>query len=770
MTGRASCASLFFAFCTLRALGCDKLAHRENGKKMRWYFIFFFVSGFCSILYEVVWLRLAMAQFGVTTALVSMVLSAFMIGLGLGSWGSGYLIRRCEDRISFPPLRLYAMTELLIGISALTVPFQLLLGRQLLQRAMGPIFSSSAGHYLSSGAWVAVTLVPWCACMGATFPFAMLAIRNSFGPQSDRSFSYLYLANLLGAVAGATLPLLLIELFGFHRTLYAGAALNFSLASCAFGLTLMHLPAGRMQSIRAPASRIAPAAGGRDNRLLWILFGTGLTSMGAEVIWIRLYTPSVSTVVYAFAAILAMYLAATYLGSWLYRRKSRVQGFIGGLVWAVLGLSLMLPFASVDPRLPFPALLRVVLGVVPFSAMAGFVTPMIVDLYSLGDPGLAGRAYAINIIGCVIGPLVSGFVLLPMVGERWALGLFAFPWFVLGLFGGPFQWGKLSRSSVGCAILAAATLLLAVFAEGFEEQFVPRKVLRDSTATVIATGSGHGKRLLINGMGITTLTPVTKMMAHLPLAFLPRPPANALIVCFGMGTSHRSALSWHIQSTAVELVPSVPALFPFFHPDGPVGLDSPLSHVVTDDGRSYLERAPEKYDVIVIDPPPPIGAAASSLLYSKEFYAIASQRLRPGGILQQWLPGGDAATQASVVRALEESFPYVRAFHSIERVGYHLLASMSPIPAATAAQLAERLPPDAAHDLMEWGPAATPEAQFQSVLEQEVPVATILQEDSKAPALQDDRPVNEYFLIRRLLAPGYLKKVPQRLLGWTGPS
>jgi spermidine synthase len=320
-------------------------------------------------------------------------------------------------------------------------------------------------------------------------------------------------------------------------------------------------------------------------------------------------------------------------------------------------------------------------------------------------------------------------------------------------------------------MLAVSALVLAVFTEGFEEQFKPREVLRDNTATVIATGSGHGKRLLINGVGITSLTPITKMMAHLPLAFLSHRPTNALIICFGMGTSHRSALSWHIQSTAVELVPSVPALFSFFHPDGPVGLDSSLSHVVIDDGRLYLERTQEKYDVIVIDPPPPIGAAASSLLYSKEFYAIAKQRLQPGGILQQWLPGGgDAATQASVVRALVESFPCVRALGSIEHAGYHFLASMSPIPFATAAQLAQRLPPDASHDLMEWGPTATPEAQFQSVLDLEVPVASILQEDPKAPALQDDRPVNEYFLIRWLSTPGRWKKVPQRLLGWAGSS
>jgi predicted membrane-bound spermidine synthase len=54
---------------------------------LRWFFFFFFVSGFCSILYELIWLRLAMAQFGVTSALVSIVLSMFMAGLGAGIMG-----------------------------------------------------------------------------------------------------------------------------------------------------------------------------------------------------------------------------------------------------------------------------------------------------------------------------------------------------------------------------------------------------------------------------------------------------------------------------------------------------------------------------------------------------------------------------------------------------------------------------------------------------------------------------------------------------------
>src|SRR5271167_3378670 len=101
---------------------------------MNFLFVFFFVSGFCSILYEIVWLRLSMAQFGVTSALVSIVLSSFMAGLGLGSWGSGYLIRRIGHLMRFPRLYLYAVAELLIAVSAVLVPQQLAWGRTLLVR------------------------------------------------------------------------------------------------------------------------------------------------------------------------------------------------------------------------------------------------------------------------------------------------------------------------------------------------------------------------------------------------------------------------------------------------------------------------------------------------------------------------------------------------------------------------------------------------------------------------------------------------------------
>ena len=159
----------------------------------------------------------------------------------------------------------------------------------------------------------------------------------------------------------------------------------------------------------------------------------------------------------------------------------------------------------------------------------------------------------------------------------------------------------------------------------------------------------------------------------------------------------------------------------------------------------------DRYDVIAVDPPPPVEASASSLLYSKEFYAVARPRLEPGGVLQQWLPQGDAPILASVAKALKESFPHVRVFGSLEGWGYHFLASESALPPLTAAALAARMPPRAASDLLEWGPASDPEAQFTAVVSREISLDELIRQAPSTPALQDDRPVNEYYLLRRSL-------------------
>src|SRR5438132_138661 len=621
---------------------------------MAWYFGFFVISGFCSLVYEVVWLRLAMAGFGVTTPFVSIVLSVFMAGLALGSWAAGRLTRWLG---AVPPrraLRLYAAVEAVIGVSGIAVPGELGWGRAWLgERAVA---WDSSTYYLASGAWIALTLLPYCIAMGATFPLAMAAMRSLFGERAKQSFSYLYVANVLGATAGTIgSALVLIELFGFRGTLLVAASLNGLLAASALALSF-GLPANAPLAPGATARRdriAAPAAPTDRTAALACLFLTGLISMGLEVVWIRQFTPYLGTVVYTFAGILGVYLVATLVGSRLYRsvqgRGDAQSSAWAASIWMLFGLSALRPMATTDPRVPLPGEICLVLGIAPFCIGAGFVTPMLVDRRAGSDPDRAGRAYAVNVIGCILGPLLAGFWLLPWLGERWSLVALSLPLFALGLV----------------AVIAPQRLV--------------------------------------------------------PVAVLDRVRAATL---FGAALIASVIL--------LPLSRSFETQFP--------------------DAQVRRDRSADQYDVITIDPPPPPTAAGSSLLHSREFYAVAKRRLRSDGILQQWVPSRDPQTIASMTRALTESFPYVRAFNSVEGWGAHFLARMTPIDLPSAAVLASRVPERARADMIEWGPGATPEAQLGRMLDHELVPSQLMAPAPDVPTLSHDRPYNEYFFLRWYLA------------------
>jgi spermidine synthase len=179
--------------------GSGPVASVKSGRRVprrSWFALFFLLSGACALIYEVVWLRLAMAAFGVTTPLVSIVLSVFMAGLGLGSWGAGRLTRRLEER--WPSgrfLLLYGLTELAIGAGGLVVPLELDWGRRTLQSFGAGAPWASGSHYLGAGVLVTLALLPFCAAMGATFPLAMAALRRWHRPKKGAdatgTFSYL---------------------------------------------------------------------------------------------------------------------------------------------------------------------------------------------------------------------------------------------------------------------------------------------------------------------------------------------------------------------------------------------------------------------------------------------------------------------------------------------------------------------------------------------------------------------------------------------------
>jgi hypothetical protein len=91
-----------------------------------------------------------------------------------------------------------------------------------------------------------------------------------------------------------------------------------------------------------------------------------------------------------------------------------------------------------------------------------------------------------------------------------------------------------------------------------------------------------------------------------------------------------------------------------------------------------------------------------------------------------------------VTRAIRDSFPHVRAFHYQQGglSGFHFLASMQPIPIASGAVLASRLPPSAVTDFLEWGPERTAERPFDWILAGEKPVSALIALAPSVPAVQ----------------------------------
>jgi spermidine synthase len=730
-------------------------------------FLLFFVSGFCGLVYQVIWTRLAFASFGILTPVLSVVLSVFMAGLSIGAWAGGCSIRTLVRRTGLSAAVFYAGVELVIGLSAFAVPRLFVWS----ERWLSTSGEMASGRYLVlSALLLAGSLLPWCLCMGATFPLMMAWVRER-DPGQATSFSYLYLANVLGAMCGALLTaVLLVEVLGFRKTLWLAAAGNFAVAAVGCGLGWKQrnsagLPLGEAEAVvNGPALR-------QDchppNRLTCgILFCTGFCAMAMEVVWMRAFTPVLKTQVYSYALIVFAYLGATAFGSLIYRRDLRrhsrhsTPALIAGLT-----VALLLPVIVNDPRFVGSSYfieqgiggglgaVLVLASICPLCAILGYLTPSLIDDWAGGRPAEAGKAYALNILGCILGPLFASYVLLPAMTERHALILLGLPFLVLLALCGKLltRWQRLGA----CVAVGAALTWSLKFTRDFEALLVNQRgngsVRRDYAASVISCGEGRNKHLLVNGIGMTRLTPITKFMVHLPLAFHRGQPESALIVCFGMGTTYRSALSWDIETTTVELVPGVANAFGFYHADAARFLRHPKGRIVIDDGRRYLGRTDQKFDVIVIDPPPPVEAAGSSLLYSREFYELARLHLQTNGILAAWFPEGELPVKQAVLRSVWESFPYVRCFGSVEGWGWglHILASAEPIENRTAAQLVARMPAAARSDLAEWFPSPDLSGPLELVLAREKPVEAILNRDPKIQ-ITDDWPFNEYFLLREL--------------------
>ena len=719
-------------------------------------FLLFFLSGFASLIYQVVWTRMAFAAFGIITPVLSVVLSVFMLGLAVGSLAGGWLVAPLVRKTGISAAIFYGSAEFLIGVGAFAVPHLFSLSARLLLPT-GEM--NSLIYLLFSAAALAISIFPWCVCMGTTFPFMMAYVRER-DPQNAKSFSFLYLANVLGAMAGTfTTAFLFIELFGLHGALEIAAAANFTIAAVSAFLGTAHRGKLEIDARTNPTSSSAPTPI-RVPFIKLILFSTGFISMAMEVVWTRSFTIVLKTQVYSFASIIFSYLVATCLGSLLYRRHLRRKYSVPfGSLFCLLAIAAFLPVIINDSRVIHQttgyvfepqSIFFVLASICPLCGLLGYLTPRLIDDYSAGSPRKAGEAYAINILGCILGPLVAGYLLLPWMSDRRALVWLALPLIAFWLLN--VQSQPRPRRLIGGLVVAATSIWAAFFSQDFEaaaRRYLPNSVVRrDYVASVISYGTlRERKSLLVNGFGMTNLTPITKFMAHVPIALRNGRPKSILVICFGMGTTYRSCLSWNIDTTAVELVPSVVKAFGFYHADADRVLANPHGHIVVDDGRRYLNRCDQKFDIIIVDPPPPVEAAGSSLLFSREFYELAKQHLNDGGILQMWNPSSTSLTNDAIIRSMYESFHFVRFYHSCEGWGLHMLASTQPIPQPDAAQMAAKMPASARADLLEWTDTNNVPAYLSLVVNDPYPV--ILNTD---PSIQvtDDHPFNEYFILRKL--------------------
>jgi len=719
-------------------------------------FALFVLSGFCGLVYQIVWLRLAFRSFGIATPVLSVVVSVFMLGLALGSWGAGRYIASRVRRGRVSPIYLYAAAEALVGISALLVPVMFDAGQRSLLLA-GEI--DSLAYFAYSALILAATLLPACIAMGTTFPL-MLAFIRGVGITDENRFSFLYLGNVLGASLGAAItPLILVESFGFRGTLMLGAIINVCIAIVSLWIGARHpvraavAEADSQLTANRPRTPSTASQGEPAQLPLIILFVTGFSSMGMEVVWTRAFTPVLGTYVYSFAGLLFVYLWATWLGSWWYRRHVARNAVVStAKLVALLAIASLLPIVANDARFGWHRVAVALVSIFPFCALLGYLTPGLIDRYSRDDPQRAGKAYAINVIGCVLGPLVAGYLLLPAIGARFGLVVLAVPFIFLflRLWSSPslsHRWRVLAATSTAALLVLSTSIVI-----GYEDAppGIRAEIRRDHTATVASYGEGLEKELRVNGIGITTQTPLTKLMAHLPLAFHGHARSIA-VICFGMGTTYRSALTWGVNTTAVDLARSVPESFPYYFEDAAALMTHPQGRIVIDDGRRFLHRNRDTFDIITIDPPPPVEAAGSSLLYSTEFYDLVKTRLNSGGLLQQWTPPGEPLIENAIARALADSFPHVAAFRSFDGRGTHFTASMTPWAVPTAAEFVARLPEAARRDMVEWNTGELRDVQTfaATVLKGQVAIEQLLTADP-AVVITDDRPFNEYYLLRRL--------------------
>jgi spermidine synthase len=739
----------------------------------------FVLSGAAGLIYQVVWSRQLVLLYGNTTEAIGTIVAAFMAGLGLGGLAGGLISPRLRR-----PLRVYGAVELTVGAAALLVP----LGFQLIEGVYRSAYdTTSPGQLTLVRLLLAMaTVTPVTFLMGLTLPLLtrhMVTSMRTAGAHMGR----LYSANTFGAMAGTLLSgLLLIELLGLSATTHVAVGLNLVAGTVAL------LVAARTRVARTVETTVVDAPEQRaPNRALRVLlyaatFVSGFVALSLELLWTRMLAEGTGSRIYIFVVILTIYLLGIASGGAAYRRasspkrdtpKTLALAFLGVAVSSLLTV----PVATL--WLPTASLTRAIM-LLPATVCMGYAFPLTARLLTRkpthGSRSI-GVLYAWNTLGSILGSLAAAFVLAGTLGTNGSILVVGAADALIALL--LLLAGVTSLRAVPLRIVAVAGVLVMVppllvatgspvLLTATEHRLattgLPLHHTEDRIATVDAVGGPPSRRrLYVTGTAMTTLSVDTKLMAYVPK--LLRPDANSFLdICFGMGTTFRSALLLGMHVDAVDLSPSVPLQMPTFYPDAEQFLHSPNARVITADGRNYVRLSSRQYDVISVDPPPPIDSAGTVVLYTKEFYADAHARLRPGGLMLQWLYFGvDLEQLRGHLRTFRSAFPHMLVLTSPRHGGLYMLGSDAPItwddPAV--ARLFES--PQATADLSDAPDyQSLPKRPWPSILDgmrwlQDGDVDRFVRD---APMITDDRPLTEYDLLHLLFSAGNHHNVTEKML------
>ncbi|MDE2423119.1 MAG: fused MFS/spermidine synthase [Betaproteobacteria bacterium] len=608
-------------------------------------------SGFLALVYEVLWMRLVSIQFGVSTFAVVITVAAFMLGLGLGAW-------RFSKNITSPlkaPFYL-GWIEFALSLFAIFLPTLVRLLTPFIDSA-AVLFSTSLWHLLIFLAALILLSIPAYA-MGAGFSLVLRYVGNQ-----EKALPWVYGLNTLGAVLGSLWPLWALPNFGWVASLRI-AALFGIIVACGFWFMLP-----KKQLLEQPALTIHH----RPPTVALLQYGLlGAFSLALEIAWTRLFGLIMLRTEYVLALVLATFLVGIALGSLITAQLSRIK-WLAFLPWIVaFGITLSLvewvpisaylesaQFTDFNQAVLIQSLLMLVMTL-PVTLCLGAWLPLLTKQFSNSGQWF----YSVNALGGSLGALITGFVLIPLIGTTATLGLIAFSFLLLTV-------NRQQNRLMWVLLPVLAGLFFWVSKMPPTSRLLPQEMghsrdlyhYEDAIAMTQVVEQPNGQRYLLTDLqrrdasSEPTAVFTQENQVFFPLTFHGNPRS---LLMLGLGTGISDEGSQHFKDltrTAVEL--SRGAI------DGAKNWFKPLNEnslkqttIIQDDARHFLSAHQEHYDVIVGDLFHPDLAGVSSMLSLEQFQRVR-QHLTSHGIFVQWLALNqfDLQSLAVVLTTFKTVFP-----------------------------------------------------------------------------------------------------------------